>query len=299
MMADLYSRRSFLAGVLAAGTLSTGAVYLTTRTSSITLKLVTGADPTGARDLLISMWHELNPKIRIDVEEIDSSTNDQLEKFLATSADIYNLDIIHIRKFGEDGLLRPIDPEAELSLLDPIRRVCETTDPPGKYWALPFNADVGMLFRRISDKATLDEPPTLKKVVAEAPEQFVGQLETGGTQTDEAFVVNVLEHALAQDEAILPAEGEISYNLGQWRTALQPLTDVIRARRVRRAAGEEETTRIFREEDLRYMRNWPVEFHAVDRSERKSWAPLRSGLERCRPEFLAARERYSGDLITR
>src|SRR5262245_58246320 len=55
-MADFYSRRSFLAGVLAAGMLSTTATYLFTRRTSVTLKLVTGADPTGGRRLLVAMW---------------------------------------------------------------------------------------------------------------------------------------------------------------------------------------------------------------------------------------------------
>src|ERR687884_336705 len=105
-MADLYSRRSFLAGVLAAGTLSTTATYLFTRRSSITLKLVTGADPTGGRKLLITMWNELNPHTLIEVEEIHSSTNDQFDKFTKSRADIYNLDTVHIPRFVKAGRIR-------------------------------------------------------------------------------------------------------------------------------------------------------------------------------------------------
>jgi multiple sugar transport system substrate-binding protein len=267
-MADLYSRRSFLAGVLAAGSLSTTAAYLFTRRSSVTLKLVTGADSTGGRRLLITMWNELNPSTTIEVEEITSSTNDQFDKFTGNHADIYNLDTIHIPRFADAGRIRPVTPEGDLSLLTPVRRICEVDGSPGEYWAVPFNTDVGMLFRRITDKRVPDDAPSLKQVLAEAPQQFVGQLATGGTQTGEAFVVNVLEHALAQDETILAEDGTMSFSLGQWRTALQPLAEAVRQRRVLAEAGEENTTKTFHDRNLRYMRNWPVEYRALDRAER-------------------------------
>ena len=60
-MPDLYSRRSFLAGVLAAGTLSTTAGYLFTRRSPVTLTLVTGADPTGGRVVILEFSKPRNP----------------------------------------------------------------------------------------------------------------------------------------------------------------------------------------------------------------------------------------------
>jgi multiple sugar transport system substrate-binding protein len=266
-MPDLYSRRSFLAGALAAGTLSTTAGYLFTRTSSITLTLATGDDPTGGRDLLITIWNELNPNTTIAVEVINSSTSDQFDKFTKTRADIYNLDTIHIPRFADADRIRPIAPAGDLSLLEPIRRICQVKDSADEYWAVPFNTDVGMLFRRITDKRAPDEEPTLTQAMA-LPGQFVGQLDTGGSQTDEAFVINVLEHALAQDAAILSEDGTISFSLGQWRTALRPLAEAIRRKRVLTEAGEDDTTKAFSERNLRYMRNWPVEYRALDRSER-------------------------------
>lgn len=267
-MVDYYSRRSFLAGVLAAGTMSTTATYLATRKSSFTLKLVTGDDPTGGRRLLISMWNELNPNTTIDVEEVHSSTNDQFEKFTEKRADIYNLDVIHIPRFAKAGRIRSITPDGDISLLEPVRQVCQVTGSPGEYWALPFNTDVGMLFRRITDKLAQGDEPKLEQVLAGPPGQFVGQLATGGRQTDEAFVVNVLEHALAQDDAIISEDGIISFSLGQWRTALRPLAKAISQNLVLVAAGEEQTTEIFQKKDLRYMRNWPVGYRTLDRVER-------------------------------
>jgi multiple sugar transport system substrate-binding protein len=267
---ELYSRRSFVAGALTAGTLSTATGYLFTRREPVKLVLVTGGDSTGARELLISMWNNLHPDITIDVVEVNSSTQDQYAKFTEIRADIYNLDVIHIPRFAEAGRITPLIPRNAATLLDPVRRVCAVEDSPDRLWAIPFNTDVGMLFRRITDKRATDLAPNMRDVLAAG--DFTGQLNTDGLATDEAFVVNVLEQALAQDETILDAGGTVSFNLGQWKTALAPLADARRRGRVLAESSEENTNRTYNVRDVRYMRNWPVWFPQVDRAERGSKA---------------------------
>jgi multiple sugar transport system substrate-binding protein len=264
----LYSRRSFLAGVLAAGTLSTSAGFFLTRRSPVRLTLATGADPTGARDLLIGMWNTLHPDITVVAEVITSSTQDQYYKFTQSKADIFNLDVIHIPRFVAENRITPISPGNDISLLAPLKRACQVAGSADDYWAVPFNADVGMLFRRIADKKAIDDPPTLQEVLATGGRQLVGQLDTGGSQTDEAYVVNVLEQALAQDDAILGEDGTISFSLGQWRTALEPLAEAIRTKQVWTEAGEDDATATFSRRNLRYLRNWPVTYRSLDRAER-------------------------------
>jgi multiple sugar transport system substrate-binding protein len=269
-VAELYSRRSFLAGVLTAGTLSTSAGYLLTRRESIKLTLATGVDKTGGRELLVTMWNKLNPDTQIATQVINSSTQDQYAKFMQSRADIYNLDAIHIPRFAASEKIVAFDPRNDISLLQPVRQVCEKAGT-GQLWAAPFNTDVGMLFRRVTDKRLADTEPSLATVLHESatgPVRFAGQLDTVGVQTDEAFVCNVLEQALAVDEAILDPDGVLSLGLGQWRDALAPLADAVQHKRLRDTAGEDDSTRAFQRETLRYMRNWPVEFLAVDREER-------------------------------
>ena len=266
-MGELYSRRSFLAGVLTAGLLSSAAGYVFTRRDPVTLTLATGAEPTGGgRNLLINVWNDLHPDIRIVVREIPSSTQDQFAKFTANRSDIYNLDAIHIPRFAAAGRIEPIVPRNDSSLLPSVRRICQVEGETERLWAVPFNSDAGMLFRRVADKTAAPEVPDFR-LVGLAP-GFTGQLETVGAQTDEAFVVNVLEHALAQDDAILDPDGTLSFGLGQWKTALAPLADALRADRINAQTGEEDTIAAFRTGNLRYMRNWPVWFPGVDREER-------------------------------
>jgi multiple sugar transport system substrate-binding protein len=279
-LVEPYSRRSFLAGVLTAGMLTTAGGYLFTRRESIKLTLVTGADPTGgARQLLVTMWNKLNPDTQIAVQEINSSTQDQFEKFNSVPADMFNLDVIHIPRFVQEGKIVAFDPENEISLLDQVERVCRV---PGSshFWAAPWNTDVGMMYQRITDKTATSEPPTLRTVDAAGRGRFVGQLDTVGQQTDEAFVVNVLEHALAQDDLIIDAAGVPSYGLGQWQAALRPLAAALKAKRLVTEAGEADTNRTFQRQNLASMRDWPVYYPQIDRDERTkpSTAEIRLGV---------------------
>jgi multiple sugar transport system substrate-binding protein len=278
---ELYSRRSFLAGALTAGMLSTAASFVLTRRESITLTLATGVDDSqGGRGQLITMWNELNPDTQIKLLLINSTTQDQFDKFTQAPADIFNLDVIHIPRFAGEGRIKPIDPGNDISLLPTVKRVCAAEGSDSDFWAVPWNADVGMLYRRVTDRTSSGGEPTLKSMLATRPGQFVGQLDTVGSQTDEAFVINVLEQALAQDDAILDTDGVVSTNLGQWAEALSPLRDALRRKRVVVEAGEAGTVSTYERRNLRYMRNWPVYFPAVDRSERADPGTLEIALGR-------------------
>ncbi|GAA4599280.1 multiple sugar transport system substrate-binding protein [Actinoplanes octamycinicus] len=270
-MPDLYSRRSFIAGVLTAGMLSTAAGYLFTRRTPVTLTLVTGADSTGARDLLINLWNRFHPDVTIEVVEVNSSTADQYDKFVSTKADIYNLDIIHIPRFSARGRIAPIDRPEGLTLLAPVQRASQVGDGSAQLWAVPFNTDVGMLFRRIRDKTVADPEPALDQVIAATGElagPLAGQLASEASTTDEAFVINVLEQALAQDSRILDDKGVVSTSLGQWQDALAPLKEAMLGKRIVAVSGEENTNDAFQDRTLRYMRNWPVWYPRIDREER-------------------------------
>jgi multiple sugar transport system substrate-binding protein len=267
-MADIYSRRSFIAGVLTAGMLSTAAGYLFTRRTPVTITLVTGADTTGARDLLINLWNRLHPGVTIEVVKVNSSTVDQFDKFAGTDADIYNLDVIHIPRFAARERIVPLDPPEGITLLPTVQRLAQVGEDSSQLWAVPFNTDVGMLFRRITDKAASDPEATLDTVIT-GKRQFAGQLTSEGSVTDEAFVINVLEQALAQDHTILDDRGVVSFSLGQWQRALAPLAEALRGKRIVAAAGEENTNDAFQNQNLRYMRNWPVWYPEIDREERK------------------------------
>ncbi|HYN97112.1 MAG TPA: ABC transporter-binding protein [Pilimelia sp.] len=289
-MPDQYSRRSFLAGVLACGTVSASASYLllgpdaeggrtpepTPSASAppppgvIELRVATGQDAIGARQLLFDMWNMANPGVQVRPYRIDSGTSDErtvmLELARLGQADVVNLDVIHIPEFARKELITPITLLNSADFLESTRRPSEVANDPGKFWAAPFNTDVGMLFQRLPGGGRAGTEPSLSDVidgVADRSGDFVGQLRPTSSASDEAFVINVLEHAIAVEDTILSPDGTISFDLGLWRKALGPLQRALAAGRITSTATEDESVAQFDSGNRRYMRNWPTRFRQL------------------------------------
>jgi multiple sugar transport system substrate-binding protein len=278
-----YSRRSFLSGVLATGTFTAVAIYLTPggRTMpEIELRLASGADPTGARDLLISMWNGANPRTLVRVDPIASGSGDEhqimLERAERGDADLLNLDIIDVPEFAARELITSVPASGGQQLVKPLHRMSRVEGDDNRYWATPFNTDVGMLFSRV-DEDTPPETPRLAELMRGLPDgsrQFVGQLRPTVTAFYEAFVINALEHAVAERSGVLKpldatgvavAADRISQDLDLWNSALTPLREAIAAGRVAPSGDEADSRDQFGDPDspCRYMRNWPVKYREL------------------------------------
>src|SRR5262245_29149256 len=99
-MSEGYSRRDFLAGALASGTVSPAALYLSPGgrpLPPIDLTLRTGADPTGAHQLLVDMWNLANPNATVKLVSDNGSSIDQRNAMEVAAengtADVLNLDM--------------------------------------------------------------------------------------------------------------------------------------------------------------------------------------------------------------
>jgi multiple sugar transport system substrate-binding protein len=272
-----FSRRDFLIGVLFTGTVSAATTYFLPGGRSIptvTLNFVTGADRTGARQLLVDIWNRANPATQIYSDVVEGSTTDQrrqmLERAQRGAADILNLDIINIPLFKSRDLIDPLPLSPDNFLpktLVPSR--AGAADDSSEYWAAPFNADAGMLFARGAPGSAVRSaavPPltnVLDGLVPPGSGGFAGQLMPLSSSTMEAFVVNVLEHALSRDDRILSEDGKPSENLEEWQGALEPLRAQIADGRVRQLDSEDDTRDEFRTESLPFMRNWPVKYREL------------------------------------
>jgi multiple sugar transport system substrate-binding protein len=273
-----YSRRDFLAGVLATGTLAAVGTYFAPGGRpgpSITLRFVTGRDLTGARDLLVSQWNRANPRARVEVDELTGSTVDQraamISRVTSGNADILNLDIINIPYFASRGHITPIELQDVDEFIPNTLLASKLGDPDAsQHWAAPFNTDVGMLFTRLgTDLAAADTPePTLATVIdglaPDGSHQFAGQLRPLSSSSNEAFAVNILEHALSRDENILQGDnGMPARQLEVWQHAMEPLRAAVGAERILLCDSEEDTRDKFRTQSPTYMRNWPVKYREL------------------------------------
>jgi len=274
-MSLMYSRRDFLAGVLATGAISAATMYFAPGgrpLPPVGLKLVTGEDPTGARDLLISIWNQANPRTTLVPDEVTGSTADQraamISRATSGNADILNLDIIDLPYFQSKGYITPIELRNVDEFLPATLMTSRLGDPKStEFWAAPFNTDVGMLFDRSSANPSADDQ-TLTEIINTLPDRslrFAGQLEPISSSTQEAFTTNILEHALSQNEQILDDEdGRPAKELELWQAALAPLRTAITKKRVTLCGSEADTTGKFHTQKfVRYMRNWPAQYREL------------------------------------
>ncbi|HZM77096.1 MAG TPA: extracellular solute-binding protein [Candidatus Limnocylindrales bacterium] len=277
-MPERYSRRDFLTGVLVCGTASTAALSLLPEkplpasppAPKVQLRLLTGPDVTGARELLISMWNRGHEQTEVILTLDPGQTGDQKTHMEAAaengSADIVNLDTIHLKRFIDRGLITPVE-VSDASLFIPQTMLPEQVIGSGSLWAVPFNTDVGLLFERVAD-GELQRNRTLKNTMDELAmvdsQRLVGQVDPTSSASHEAFVVNVLEHALAQNPNILNADGRPAEELNTWLNALQPLRDALGRGRVVGSSSEDDSVRVYGTDPRpRYMRNWPVAYRKL------------------------------------
>lgn len=278
-MPERFSRRDFLTGVLFTGTAAAAATYFAPggrAIPSVVLNFVTGVDPTGARDLLILMWNRANPSTKINIDPVEGSTADQRMQMLGRAqvgaADILNLDIINVSLFKSQGYIEPLEliPNNFLPKTLIASRL-GNSNPNADYWAAPFNADVGMLFARgdpgssVRAAALPSMSTVIDTLVPRGSHQFAGQLMPLSSSSYEAFVVNVLEHALSRDGRIIDEYGAPAEQLEVWQAALEPLQAAIADGRMNPGDSEEDTRDRFREQRLAYMRNWPVKYRELQR----------------------------------
>ncbi|OWV05627.1 hypothetical protein B5D80_17690 [Micromonospora wenchangensis] len=292
-MPEQYSRRSFLSGVLTCGAVSAAAVYLLPgghRPPPVELRLATGADPTGARKLLLDMWNQANPDTPARfTDEVEGGSGDERTRLLTAarngSADILNLDVVDIPEFAAQKLITPIrltDP----NFLASVRNLHQVDDTPNSYWAAPLNTDVGMLFWR---NPGADQPDEVNLSVVldtvAGKDSFVGQLRPNSSNYNEGFLVNILEHALSVNPDLLSSTGELLFELKPWQRALQPLRAAIGAGKVRLSSDENASLETFVADKPTFMRNWPVKYRELQQRKdpdlltgRIKVYPLKSGV---------------------
>lgn len=127
-----------------------------------------------------------------------------------------------------------------------------------------------MLFERLTPNSVSlngegpSLPPVIDRLVPDGSGQFTGQLRPSGLRSAEAFVVNVLEHALSRDPNIIDrTTGTPSLALERWQSALLPLRSALARGRVTAADTEDSSQDRFRLQRLSYMRNWPGQYREL------------------------------------
>ncbi|MDR7277922.1 extracellular solute-binding protein [Catenuloplanes atrovinosus] len=277
-MVQPYSRRSFLVGVLTCGSITASATYLLSAPGPpITLRIGSGSDDSGGRETLIRQWNVAHPEAQAAIVPYGSSTSDQRVELQNAArdhtVDIVNLDVIDVPAFAEEGLIEPIDVPHNRAYLSKPLQTCQWQ---GRDYAVPFNSDVGVLFRRGPGGTT--EPRLAEFLTERNPGTLLMQLSPANSASYEAFVVNVLELVATLDSGLLREEDGLLSQLPpdealiRWRTVLNTIRNSLTAERLIAADTEDSATDRFNEGEADYLRNWPTAWPALE-AYRRDKAP--------------------------
>ncbi|HWM02542.1 MAG TPA: extracellular solute-binding protein [Actinophytocola sp.] len=247
------------------------------------LTILSGRDQSGGqRAALVAQWNlqNPNPNRKARIVELPPNADAQRAEMLARAqsgagngVDVYNLDVTWTAEFAEAGYLRQLD-EAALTrdqflagfLKGPLRtcRYPRTEGPDGSdtgpLWALPFNADVGLLYYNKQLLGSAPEPTTWDEV-AELASKAKQDGATGyiGQYGDyEGLAVTAQELVWSAGGELIDDEGRVMPDAEDFESGLQRLQAISPSKD--RPFDEAASTRQFREGRTLFMRNWPIAY---------------------------------------
>lgn len=250
------------------------------------LVVLSGVDPSGIRQKLISQWNVLHPNNRATLRELgdntDAARTDMIKAAQAEDpVDLYNLDVIDVAGFADAGYVRPLD-EDHSDVNGFLSEPLDTCRYNGKLWCLPFNTDAGLLYYR-SDLVTTppDSLPRItqvsKAVLGESTDSrlqagFAGQLRSDY----EGFTVNALEAIWAFGGEVVDDNDKVVIDSKETEDGLRWLADGLTKEPnvVLPRANEEETTNSFANGTVVFMRNWPVWYKSVAKDPSQPVVPV-------------------------
>lgn len=263
------------------------------------IRLMSAIDESSddARFTLIQQWNAAHPENRVELIPVSGETDDQHLSMVNNAqstrpADVYVLDIVWMTEFIEKGYIRPLD-ESRLvryegdQFLPNSWETCLDLkgDRPGR-WALPFNADAGLLYHR----SDLDVPApsrwddyfgtsakdslTAARSTPEARQTAPNLVAANAAQLapEEVLTVNALEAIWAAGGEVVNRTGEVALNADRSevvfdasaRAALADLAEAAHDPAVvapgADEADEDASRATFTDGQTLFMRNWPVAY---------------------------------------
>jgi multiple sugar transport system substrate-binding protein len=235
--------------------------------------ILTGRDDSigGQRQQLVNQWNLLHPQSPARIVELPAHADAQRSEMLARAQtgrgeiDVFNLDVTWTAEFAENGYIRTLD-ESRISTSGFLDGPLDTCRYDGRLWALPFNADVGLLYYR-SD--LVDDPPRTWEDLEDQVEMI--RARTGGEVDGyagqfadyEGLTVNALEAVRGAGGSIVDDEGGVVAE-AQRAAVVEGLERL----RVIAPEGvpeldEDGSIQRFQSGRALFMRNWPRAYRAL------------------------------------
>lgn len=242
----------------------------------------------GPRQVLLDLWNAAHPDTPARFRSAGATADAQyseMKRWVSPEnagnpnfdVDVLNLDVPWMQDFIEQRAIVPLDTaslpgDLAANLLDNPRGTC--VDDQGRWWALPFNADAGLLYYW---KKPLDLDPSqelpgrpswadiakrARTALARPGSDLAGGY-TAQLASYEGLTVNVLEAVWAAEQ---PGESDndlgLSTNPATWERAVKNLyADEVLPDSVN--FEEVDSTAAFKARRVVFMRNWPLAYHSL------------------------------------
>jgi len=223
----------------------------------------------------LKRFMELNPGVRVELQRTPDDANQRHQLYVqwlnarVGNPDILQLDVVWTPEFAAAGWVLPLDSYSP-SKADFFPATIEANTWAGKLYALPWFADVGLLYRRTD--LVPREPQTLGQLVTNAK---TAMSRPGGPRHGivwqgaryEGLVTTFVEYLGAFGGRILDEKGRVVVNQDEAVRALEFMREQLYGSRIAPLDvltwHEEEARFAFQNGTSAFMRNWPYAFGAM------------------------------------
>jgi multiple sugar transport system substrate-binding protein len=221
-----------------------------------------GKDTTGAFSQVIKLYEQANPTVKVSLLELPTSSDQQRtqlaqrEQAKSTECDVLGMDVIWTAQFAAQGWLRDVTPAIQARRAEFIPSTLATTNIKGKYWAVPFNTNAGLLYW---NKAKVHTPPSTWQQAYQMAKTDGGLGYQG--QSYEGLTVDFLELLYSDGGTVLAPNGKsATIDSPQAQQVLSFMQQGMKNGSVPQAVltyMEEESRNAFQSGKVSILRNWP------------------------------------------
>jgi multiple sugar transport system substrate-binding protein len=221
-----------------------------------------GKDTTGAFSQVVKLYNQSHPGVHVNLLELPTSADEQRTQLVqrlqakSSECDVLGMDVIWTAEFASQGWLRDVTPAIQARQSEFIPATLDTAKMNGKYWAVPFNTNAGLLYYN-TDKVH-QAPKTWQQVYQ------MGQHDGGFAyqgQQYEGLTVDFLELLYSAGGSVLTPDGKkATIDSPQAKQVLSFMQQGMKDGAVPQANltyQEEDSRNAFQTGKVNLLRNWP------------------------------------------
>jgi trehalose/maltose transport system substrate-binding protein len=221
-----------------------------------------GKDTTGAFSQVVSLYNQSHPSVHVKLLELPTSADAQRTQLVqrqqakSSECDVLGMDVIWTAEFAAQGWLKDVSPAIQARANEFIPSTLKTVQINGKYWAVPFNTNAGLLFY---NKSKIHTAPTTWQQVYQMAKTDGGFGFQG--QSYEGLTVDYLELLYSAGGSVLSADGKTAtIDSPQAQQVLAFMQQGLKngsAPQANLTYMEEESRNAFQTGKVSLLRNWP------------------------------------------